>query len=318
MKYAYLGRSGVQASRLVLGTMNFGAHADEQTSHSIMNLAHENGVNFFDTADVYGGQCGAGYTEQIVGKWLGKSGHRDKIVLATKVYGKMSEDVNDRGLSAFHIRRAVEDSLRRLQVDHIDLYQLHHIDRFTRWEEVWQATELLVAQGKITYVGSSNFAGWHIAQASESALARNSLGLITEQSHYNLLTRDIELEVLPAASNYGMSVLSWSPLAGGALAGGHGVRRSASASDTKMFDNESQLRQWQDLCREAGQTPAELALAWHLHVPGIHGPVAGPRTLDQTASALRAVEMSLDDSLLSEINQIFPGPASPAPEAYSW
>ncbi|WP_273491766.1 aldo/keto reductase [Gordonia otitidis] len=315
MRYAHLGRSSVQVSRLVLGTMNFGSYANEQDAHMIMDLAFEGGINFFDTADVYGGAQGSGYTEEIIGRWLKKSGHRDNMFLATKVYGKMSADINDRGLSAFHIRRAAEESLRRLQVDHVDLYQLHHVDRATRWEEIWQAMDVLVTQGKITYVGSSNFAGWHIAQASESARARQSLGLITEQSHYNLLTRDIELEVIPAAQNYGMSVIGWSPLAGGALVGGDGVRRSTSPSDPAT---ERQSAQWLQLCSEVGIAPSELALAWMLHRPGVHGPIIGPRTPDQLATAQTAVDVALDESLLARLDVLFPGPAAPAPEAYAW
>ncbi len=158
-------------------------------------------------------------TETIIGNWLAKGGRREKIVLATKVYNRMGDGPNDRGLSAFHIRQAAEDSLRRMQTDHIDLYQMHHIERTTPWEEIWQAMEQLVREGKVIYVGSSNFAGWHIAKAQAAAKARNFMGLVAEQSLYNLDARMVELEVLPAAADYGLGVIPWSPLAGGLLGG---------------------------------------------------------------------------------------------------
>nr|WP_258772582.1 aldo/keto reductase [Brachybacterium alimentarium] len=219
MQYSQLGRTGATVSRLVLGTMNFGPHTAEDDAFAIMDRALEQGVTFVDTANVYGGKEHRGWTEEIVGRWLARTGKRDEIVLATKVFGEMGPGANDRGLSALNIRRAVDESLRRLQTDHIDLYQMHHVDRSAPWEEIWQAMDLLVAQGKISYVGSSNFAGWHLAQANETARARHSLGLVSEQSLYNLFSRDVELEVLPAAEHYGMGVIAWSPLSGGKLGG---------------------------------------------------------------------------------------------------
>src|SRR3954470_2663498 len=220
MRYRPLGRTALQVSELCLGTMNFGPQTPEDESFAIMDRALEHGINFFDTANRYGGDKGPGATESIVGRWFAQGGgRREKVVLATKVFGPMTEWPNDGGLSARHIRDACDASLRRLQTDHIDLYQMHHVDRDTPWEEIWQAMDLLVSQGKVLYVGSSNFAGWHIVQANEAARRRGSLGLVSEQSLYNLTARTVELEVLPACEHYGVGVLPWSPLGGGILGG---------------------------------------------------------------------------------------------------
>src|SRR5258706_11360787 len=216
MNYTYLGRTGLQVSRLCLGTMNFGPQTGEADSFAIMDKALELGINFFDTANVYGGKRGEGITEQIVGRWLAQGGgRRDQIVLATKVYGTMGELPNQRGLSAYHIRKACDDSLRRLQTDHIDLYQMHHIERTTPWDEIWQAMETLIQEGKVLYVGSSNFAGWDIATAQCNASARHFMGLVSEQSLYNLNARTIELEVIPSCRYHGLGLIPWSPLGGG-------------------------------------------------------------------------------------------------------
>ncbi|HEY3833923.1 MAG TPA: aldo/keto reductase, partial [Acidimicrobiia bacterium] len=221
MEYTRLGRTALRVSRICLGTMNFGPQTTEPDSFAIMDRALEHGINFFDTANRYGGNKGAGATETIIGNWFAQGGgRREKVVLATKVFGPMTDWPNEGGLSARHIRMACDESLRRLQTDHIDLYQMHHIDRSAPWDEVWQAMESLVDAGKVVYVGSSNFAGWHITQANEAAKARHFLGLVSEQSLYNLVARTVELEVLPACRSYGVGVLPWSPLAGGLLAGG--------------------------------------------------------------------------------------------------
>src|SRR5450631_4534179 len=199
MEYTHLGRTGLRVSRLCLGTMNFGPFTTEPDSYAIMDGALERGINFFDTANVYGWKKGEGVTENIVGRWFAQGGgRRDKVVLATKVNGVMGDWPNESRLSALNIRRACDASLKRLQTDHIDLYQMHHVDRNTPWEEIWQAMEQLVTQGKVVYVGSSNFAAWHIVAANEAARRRDSFGLISEQSLYNLKTRNIELEVIPA------------------------------------------------------------------------------------------------------------------------
>ncbi len=323
MQYTHLGRTGLAVSRLVLGTMNFGPHTEESDADAIMSRALDEGVNFFDTANVYGGVEHRGWTEEIVGRWFQQTGRRDEVVLATKVYGNMSDRPNDSKLSALNIRRAVDASLKRLQTDHIDLYQMHHIDRQTPWDELWQAMDTLVAQGKILYVGSSNFGGWHIAAASEAARSRHSLGLVSEQSLYNLAARQIELEVLPAARHYGLGVIPWSPLAGGLLGGvlakdRAGDRRYDERTRQRVEAIKPQLQRWEDFCADRGQEPGEVALAWLLHQPGVTGPIIGPRTMDQFEGALRALDITLDDAALASLDEIFPGPGGEAPEAYAW
>jgi aryl-alcohol dehydrogenase-like predicted oxidoreductase len=327
MEYTHLGRSGVSVSRLCLGTMNFGAITSEGDAHEIMDVAHEHGINFFDTANTYGQPRAEGVTEQVVGRWLAAvQGRRDRTVLATKLYGGKGEWPNDRFLSAVNIRRACEDSLRRLGTDHIDLYQMHHVDRATPWDEIWEAMDVLRAQGKIIYVGSSNFAGWHIAQAQEAAQRRLAFGLVSEQSLYNLAERTVELEVLPACQGYGLGVIPWSPLHGGLLSGilsrrasGSGAEgRSASGrADEVLGSMRPQVEAYEAFCASRGEEPALVALAWLLHQPAVTAPIVGPRTLEQLTSALRAVEITLDEKALARLNDIFPGPGA-APEAYAW
>jgi aryl-alcohol dehydrogenase-like predicted oxidoreductase len=302
--------------------MNFGPYASEAESHAMMDKALELGINFFDTADVYGWKTGEGVTEQIVGRWFAQGGRRDRVVIATKVYGRMGAGPNDQHLSARHIREACEGSLRRLQVDHIDLYQMHHVDRETPWEEIWQAMELLVRQGKVLYVGSSNFAGWQIAVAQAEAARRNLLGLVSEQSLYNLTMRTIELEVLPACRALGIGVIPWSPLASGALAGVLGDRgkgrRSRDLVGDKIRKHRAQIEAWERFCAERGEQPADVALAWTLANPAVTAPIIGPRTMDQLTGALRALEIRLDDAAMKRLDEIWPGPGGEAPEAYAW
>lgn len=323
MDYINLGRSGLIVSRLCLGTMNFGPQTDEVESFRIMDRALEHGINFFDTANTYGWKTGEGITEKIIGRWLAQgNGRRDRIVLATKVYGKMGEGPNDRRLSAYHIRKACEDSLRRLQTDHIDLYQMHHIDRQTPWEEIWQAMEVLVQQGKIIYVGSSNFAGWQIMQAHCKAEERHFMGLISEQSLYNLAARTIELEVIPACRNLGLGILPYSPLAGGLLAGILTTqtkgRRASERIQNLIEKQRKQLRLYEDFCKEIGEEPSNVALAWLLHNPAVTSPIIGPRTIEQLDISLRSLEITLTDDQMVRLNEIWPGPGGEAPEAYAW
>jgi aryl-alcohol dehydrogenase-like predicted oxidoreductase len=323
MNYTRVGRSGVEVSRLCLGTMNFGPHASEAESFAMMDRALELGITFFDTADVYGWKRGEGVTEQIVGSWLAQGGgRRERIVLATKVYGTMGDGRNDRGLSAVHLRRACDDSLRRLRTDHIDLYQMHHVDRATPWDEIWQAMEILVQQGKIVYVGSSNFAGWHLARACETAAARHLVGLVSEQSLYNLSARTVELEVLPACRAYGVGVLPWSPLGGGllggALAKANAGRRASERMQTRIAANRGALERYERLCRDVGAEPADVALAWLLQRPGVTAPIIGPRTMDQLTTSLGALEVTLDAETVARLDEIWPGPGGEAPEAYAW
>ena len=317
-------------SRLCLGTMNFGPEASEQDSHRMMDRALDAGVFFFDTADMYGYPFGQwdvlpreGPTEQIIGRWLAQGGgRRERIVLATKVYGQMWAGPNGRGLSAYHVRRACEDSLRRLKTDHVDLYQMHHVDRDTPWDEIWQAMELLVQQGKVLYVGSSNFAGWHVAQANEAAARRGFLGLVSEQSLYNLAARTVELEVIPACRAYGVGVLPWSPLGGGLLGGvlqkAAQGRRASARVQQRTDRHRATLERWERLCAELGLRPADVALAWLLHRPGVTAPIVGPRTMAQLEEALRAAELKLDARTLERIDEIWPGPGGEAPVAYAW
>lgn len=323
METTHLGRTGLLVSRLCLGTMNFGPLSNETDSFKIMDRALELGINFFDTANVYGWKVGEGITEQIIGRWLAQGGgRREKIVLATKVFGRMGDWPNERGLSAYHIRRACEESLRRLQTDHIDLYQMHHIDRSAPWEEIWQAMETLVYQGKVLYVGSSNFAALHIAQAQAEAKARHFMGLVSEQSLYNLNARNIELEVIPACKEYGLGLLPWSPLAGGLLGGVSQVEKHSRRADE---DTQKEIAQFKDkllvyeaLCRELGEAPADVAIAWLLHNPVVTAPIIGPRTLAQLEGALRALEIRLSAETLKRLDEVFPGPGGSAPEAYAW
>ncbi|MCU1400678.1 MAG: aldo/keto reductase [Acidimicrobiales bacterium] len=324
MRYRRLGRTALQVSELCLGTMNFGPQTPEPESWQIMDRALELGINFFDTANRYGGDKGAGATEEIVGRWFAQGGgRREKVVLATKLFGAMSDWPNDGRLSARHIRAACDESLRRMQTDHIDLYQMHHIDRTAPWDEVWQAMDTLVQQGKVIYVGSSNFAGWHIVQANEHAKDRGSLGLVSEQSHYNLLVRTIELEVLPACLEYGVGVIPWSPLSGGLLGGVLGndpsARRQSATALKRIEKIRPQLERWEALCSDLGEEPAAVALAWLLHQDGVTCPIIGPRTIGQfDGASLRALDVKLDADTMTSIDSIFPGPGGTAPEAYAW
>jgi aryl-alcohol dehydrogenase-like predicted oxidoreductase len=323
MQYVHLGRSGLRVSRLCLGTMNFGPQASEADSFRMMDRALEHGINFFDTANVYGWKVGEGVTEHIVGRWLAQGdGRREKVVLATKVYGKMGEGPNDARLSALHIRRACDESLRRLNTDHIDLYQMHHVDRHTPWEELWQAMEQLYRAGKILYVGSSNFAGWHIAQAQEFAMTRHFMGLVSEQSLYNLHERMIELEVIPACEAYGLGLIPWSPLARGLLAGALQPattgRRTAEDVRKEVDTHRAKFTLYEELCRTLGEHPADVALAWLLHQKAVTAPIIGPRTLEQLDASLRALEITLLPETLAALDDLFPGPGGVAPEAYAW
>lgn len=321
MQYCRLGRSALQVSTLCLGTMNFGPQTPEPEAFAILDAAVGAGVNFIDTADQYGGRLGVGATEELLGRWLAQDrSRRDRVVLATKVHEPMSDDINDRGLSARHIQMACDASLRRLGVDHIDLYQMHHIDRAAGPEEVWQAMDRLIAQGKITYVGSSNFPGWKIAQMNERAAAAGRLGLIAEQGLYNLVERRAELEVLPACRAYGLGLIPWSPLAGGLLAGPAGSdagRRAEDGAKRAAKDRADQLGRFAALCAELGETPGVVALAWLLHQPGVASVIIGPRTTEQFTAALRAPELAIDAQTLARIDAVFP-PVGAAPEAYAW
>jgi aryl-alcohol dehydrogenase-like predicted oxidoreductase len=326
MTFGHLGRSGLLVSRLGLGTLPFGYTVDESTSFAIMDAALEAGINYFDTADVYGGPQSAdmakgyGISEEIIGRWLQRSGHRDDIVLATKVYQPMGLGPNDRRLSAFHIRRACEASLRRLQTDHIDLYQMHHVDRATPWEEIWQAMEQLVREGKISYVGGSNFAAWDIALAQSSATARHFLGLSSMQSLYNLAVRILELELIPAARALGVGLIAYSPLHAGLLTGALQAADRDGASDEtrqRIEPVRSQLEAYEELCRDLGIKPADVALAWLLNNPAVSTAVVGVSSVQELQADLGALALDLGADTLQRLDQIWPGPGE-APQAYAW
>ena len=328
MDYTHLGRTGLKVSRVALGTMNFGELTDEATSFAIMDEALDAGINVFDSADVYGGaqspdmEKGFGISEEIIGRWLAHGGRRDRIVLATKVYQPMGTGANDRHLSAYHIRRACEASLRRLKTNHIDLYQMHHIDRATPWDEIWQAMEQLIREGKITYVGSSNFAGWDIATAQCIAASRNLLGLASEQSLYNLTQRTIELEVIPALRHFGVGLIPWSPigmgLLGGVLRKIENGRRASPLLQQRINCLRPQLQAYEALCDEIGEAPADVALAWVLHNPVVTAAISGPRTVEQLRQNLKAPSLTLSNDVLARLDDIWPGPGGEAPQAYAW
>ena len=330
VEYRRLGKHGVLVSNLCLGTMNFGWVTSEKDSFAIMDRALELGINFFDTADIYGWAVEKGLTEEIVGRWLAQGGgRRESIVLATKVYNPVDRkdtrpepNRDGRNLSAVKIKRHCEGSLQRLQTECIDLYQMHHVDRECPWDETWQAFDSLVKQGKVIYVGSSNFAGWDIATACQEASRRGITGLVNEQSVYNLNNRTVELEVVPACRHYGLGIIPWSPLAGGLLGGAlekQKAGRRANEDFAKTVEkHRKQLEGYEGLCKKLGENPAVVALAWLLHNPVVTAPIIGPRTIEQLESAIRAVELELDQETLDKLDGIWPGPGGEAPQAYAW
>jgi NDP-hexose 2,3-enoyl reductase len=328
MEYTNLGRTGLKVSRIALGTMNFGSYTSERESHAVMDRALDCGVNLLDTANVYGRKSGPGGTELILGRWFAHGGgRRDKVVLATKVYGKQSDAPNDRGLSARHIIRACDASLKRLQTDWIDLYQMHHVDRSTPWDEIWQALETIVVQGKVRYVGSCNFAGWHIATAQAAARERRLLGLVSEQCIYNLRTRHVELEVVPSAIAHGLGVLPWSPLHGGMLAGvlekrrnGTMARSATGLARDGLATDAATVESYEHLCADIGQAPATVALAWLLSRPGVTAPIVGARSVAQLDESVDALGVTLSDDATAQLDKLFPpiGNGGPAPEAWAW
>lgn len=329
MEYTYLGKSGVKVSRLALGTMNFGPFTEEKEAFRIMDAALDAGINFFDTANMYGAMSPEGYTgwtEEIIGRWFKQGGNRrERVVLGTKMYWPMNDasyGPNDEpGVSAYKIRRNLEDSLRRLQTDHIDIYQMHRPDRRTRWEEIWETFDNAKTNGKITYVGASNFNAYDLARAEWSADKRQGLGLVTTQNRYNLLYRKCEGDFLPAVKEMGLGLICWSPLAEGFLAGKYeqqdqGTRRGISeAIDEK---NLSRLRKYSELCKEIDCTEAEIALAWLLHQPVVTCPIIGPRTIEHLTKSIPAVDVKLSSEVLEELDKLFPGGKPYIEAGLSW
>ncbi|WP_341721233.1 aldo/keto reductase [Micromonospora sp. FIMYZ51] len=326
MPYTRLGRTALQVSRLCLGTLNLGVRTTEEEAFELLDDALERGVNFVDTANHYGWQRHNGYTEELLGRWFARGGgRRERVVLGTKVYHPMSELPNDRGLSARNIIASCEASLRRMGTDWIDLFQMHHVDRDAPWDEVWQAMETLTRQGKIRYVGSSNFAGWHLAAGQEAAIRRQYLGIVSEQCVWNLVSRHVELELVPAAQHYGIGVLAWSPLHGGLLGGalrkqadGTAVKSAQGRAMVALRTRHTEIVEYERLCAEAGLDPAEVGTAWVLSRPGLTAAVIGPRTQAHVDSAIRALNLTLPDDLLKRLDELFPpiGNGEPAPEAW--
>ncbi|HEV2887538.1 MAG TPA: aldo/keto reductase [Jatrophihabitans sp.] len=325
--YTHLGRTGLEVSRLILGTVNFGGRVEEPEAGRLLDHALARGINVVDTANMYGWRVHKGHTEEMIGRWLAaRPGRREEVVLATKVGNEMAPGRNQGGLSARHVVAACEASLRRLRTDWIDLYQMHRVDPSVGWDELWQAMELLVSQGKVRYVGSSNFAGWNLAAAQEAAARRHFLGIVSEQCVYNLVTRHAELEVIPAARAYGIGVLVWSPLHGGLLSGvlaklraGTAVKSAQGRSATALERHRPAIVAYERFCADLGREPAEVALAWLASRPGVTALVIGPRTADQLDSALAALTAGLSVDELSRLEELFPpiGNGGPGPQAWN-
>jgi len=304
MEYRSLGRTGVQVSPLCLGAMNFGDPTPEDESIRMIDAALDGGINFIDTANVYN----AGESERIVGKALQANGRRDEVVLATKAYNAMGPGPNDRGNSRLHIMRACEDSLRRLQTDHIDLYQLHRPALAIPQDETLRALDDLVRSGKVRYIGSTTFPAWLVMEALSLSDRHSLARFISEQPPYNLLDRRIENELVPLAQRYGLALLPWSPLAGGILAGRYddaaagpeGSRLARMGGRDSLFGQRVTARgvvaarEVGALARERGLTSSQLALLWCKDQPGITAPIIGPRTLVQLQDALGVLDRSFD------------------------
>ncbi|MBN2392693.1 MAG: aldo/keto reductase [Anaerolineae bacterium] len=305
MEYRSLGRTGVMVTPLCLGAMNFGGPTGEADSIAIINRALEGGINFIDTANVYN----AGESERIVGKALAENGKRDEVVLATKVHGGMGSGINDRGNSRYHIIKACEDSLRRLQTDHIDLYQLHRPDLVMPQDETLRAFDDLVRAGKVRYIGCSTHPAWMVMEALAISEKMGIARYISEQPPYNLLDRRIENELVPLCQKYGLALLPWSPLAGGILAGKYTLEMldaesypedSRAGRSGAMFRDRVTRRavevavQLKAMAEERGMTITQFALLWCKDQPGITSPIIGPRTMAHLEDALPVLEMALD------------------------
>ncbi len=334
MKYTKLGRSNLTVSKICLGTMHFGGATPEEEAFKIMDKALELGINFFDTADIYGGAAGPGATEEIMGRWFKQGGgRRDKVVLATKVYwcmvGDQTAPNEENGISAYKVRKHAADSLRRLQTDHIDLYQIHHIDKRVTAEEFWGIFERLVNKGDVLYIGTSNFPGWGLVKFQMQALQRGFMGFISEQAQYNLLSRIPELEVLPAARDFGIGILPYMPLAGGLLTG---KKKAVAGSRTYDVEKEyglnlsenKQFEEFSELCRKIGEKEASVAIAWTLANPAVSSAIVGIRTVEHLDGLERAAELELDQETRERLDQIFninhgrPLQPGEAPEAFAW
>ncbi len=347
MKYTTLGKAGVKVSRACLGTMNFGMAIDEKESFKIMDRAMELGVNFFDIADFYGNPPGKGLSESIVGNWFEASGKRDDVVLVTKAYATMGNmGVNDRGLSAFHMRRACDKSLKRLKTDHIDVYMMHHYDRGFRepaelanigrteeddlhigvsgtlaptFEEIAEAMIKLKMQDKITYTGTANFSAWALAHYNGIAKQMGTMGSVVEQCHYNLFSRKTAVELLPACKELGVGVMTYAPLAGGILAGYEALDKQGRFSEENLDPElKAKMQAYDKLCKEFGEKPADVSLAWILHNKVVTSVMLGPRNVEQLEGGVKAISIELPEDFMKEIDKIWPGPGAEAPEYYGW
>ncbi len=330
MKYTYLGRSNLTVSKLCLGTMHFGKTVNPQQAFEIMDRAMELGINFFDTANVYGGK---GKAEEIIGNWFSQGGgRRDSVVLATKVYGPMVNGFvpNEQpGISAYKIRKHAEASLKRLQTDHIDLYQIHHIDRHITPEEFWGTFEGMVNRGQTLYIGTSNFPGWGLVKYQMHAKQYGFLGIISEQVQYNLLNRIPELEIIPAAVDMGIGILPYMPLAGGILSG---KKKAPEGSRTATVEGEysiqvaenAQLEAFSKLCDQLGKNEYVVAAAWTLANPAVCSAIVGIRLIEHLEGIVEAAELALDEDTMKKLDEIFninkgrPLKPGPVPEAIAF
>ena len=331
MIYNKIGKSGIYVSRLCLGTMAFGSLADEKDCFRIMDMALDNGINFFDCANVYGGRTDKatgvttgyrGYSEEIVGKWFAQGGgRREKVVLLTKFNapeGEMDGANNRPGLSAWKIRRNLDASLKRLQTDHVEIYMMHRVDRSVSWAELWPAFTIAQEQGKADYIASSAFAGHDIVTAQAEAEKRGLLGLIADEHRFNLVCRFPELEVIPALQKLGMGLLPYSPLGGGHLSGNAlskpGPRTAGRALSQAQID---QLEKFNAFSEKIGVSCAKIAQAWILGQPIVSSMLLGPRNIEMLQDGIDALDVVLDADMLKELDEIFPGYGA-ATDAYNW
>jgi len=321
MQYRQLGHSGLRVSSLCLGTMTFGESdetsfmhkvgCDEPTAGRIMDRALDAGVNFFDTADVYGND---GLTEKVIGRWFKSGNRRDEVVLATKFRFRMGKGTNATGAARHRIVRAVDESLRRLQTDRIDLYQVHMQDIDTPEEETLRALDDLVRQGKVLYLGASNYAAYRLMESLWASEKQRLERFVAFQAQYSLVVRDIEREHVPLCRKYGLGILPWSPLAGGFLTGKHekgqqpppGTRLEAWKERRAAFDND---RNWQIIdavkavAGELGATASQVALAWCMHRPGVTSVIFGARSVEQLDDNLKAAALEIPAALTQRLDE---------------
>ncbi len=316
MQYTYLGNTGVEVSRLCFGTMSFGGDADRETSAALYQRCREAGINFFDCADMYPTRDSAGLSEEILGELI--SGERDELVITSKVFNPVGPDRNDRGLSRRHIMHAVEDSLRRLKTDRIEVYYLHSFDPHTPIEESLRALEDLLSAGKILYPAVSNWAAWQIATALGIAEKRNWSPVACVQPMYSLAKRQAEVEILPLSRARNLGVLSYGPVGGGLLSGKY--TRGTRPERGRLVENDRYQQRYgaefyYDVaerfsahCAERGVHPVTAAVAWVKSNPAISAPIIGARNLEQLEASLAAADLELDAEWYNELSALSPAP----------